>query len=323
MFFYVGHVCNTAQWTSSKVYDDILDTLPEQGTELKLADVSNKLKLVRASSRVLAATTTLQEEVDGIISHISNLRNGTPPSDKDFPKFSQVTKMVFKKCEDAFEYKYYELPVGCKKVKAQGMTEQSLFGADGLMHMYKDYEAKFTKKDTSDVTFETLKPLKTYRWVFTPGQREHIREWHDIIAKSSSKPTFLKSVCDAGKSDVNCKAIVVASKASSSASSSAVSKELKPCTKTQVAKEERMSHAKSNLMKFCSKPPVSKKMSSVAIGIAMSFVWLYRLVVAPSLRVSTGVVASLRMLHDAVFLMAQWTICHMGRHPTYIKRMHI
>jgi hypothetical protein len=247
---------------TTKVAEDVLKTLvPPSGEHLDLASVRDKLLAVRRSARVLASSTTVQDEVQGIIGHMSNLAESRPPADKDMARFSTLTKQVLKAAEDGFVYTSMPdvVTVGKKKTIVGPAVEYR--GAEGIGKLYDQVAKDFADNGLDGYTLNHIKPLRQFRWVLLEAQKLQVLEWiKKITALSSTGSVSMKSrvlaLADEGAGGAADSALVAVSSSSTSSSSHAApAAALPPLTKSAQQKRLKEETHQDALLKFFTKKP--------------------------------------------------------------------
>lgn len=179
-----------------KVVNDVLQTVPDDGAAVNFKETLKALGVVRQSPRVLAASYSMQGEVDGIILLITNLNQGRPPKEADIPQLTTLTKQMLKRCEEAFQV---VVPMGAL-VGDQALSH-ILRGAQAIQHLYKEAETQMSQQIVT-MSLLDLKPLSQYRWVLTTAQRSQVQEWVRRVATMNAAPgAASKAIVDATEGD--------------------------------------------------------------------------------------------------------------------------
>jgi hypothetical protein len=152
----------------------LLGGVSNKEEKFDLAKGLERLRRVRSSPLVAAGGGVFDDEIDGIIMHITALETGMPPNTAKMSSFSSLTKLVFKRCENAFSRVVNETIDGKKKP-----TVITLYGAEAVQATYKCVEKRMVDQEAFD--FTDLKPLKQFRWLLTAAQIEKVKDWCALI----------------------------------------------------------------------------------------------------------------------------------------------
>jgi hypothetical protein len=244
------------------VAEDVLKTLVvPKGDQLDLASVRDQLLAVRRSARVLASSTTLQDEVQGIIGHVSNLVESKPPADKDMARFSALTKQVLKAAEDAFVYTAVPVVTTTGKKSTVGAAVEYR-GAEAIGKLYEQVAKDCAANNFDGYTLNHIKPLRQFRWVLLDSQKQEVLEWiKKITAISTVGTVSMKSrvlaLADEGGTHAADSALVAVTASSSSSSSTIVPEALPPLSKSaQMKRIKEATHHDALLIFFTKKPKV-------------------------------------------------------------------
>jgi hypothetical protein len=181
-----------------------------------LAKALERLRKVRSSPLVVAGGGIFDDELDGIIMHITALDNGMPPNTSKMNSYSSLTKLVFKRCENAFS-RLVDAPVEGKKKR----TTITVYGAEAVQATYIFIEKRIDAQEGLD--FSDVKPLKQFRWLLTAAQIEKVKDWCALIGAQRGGLILAKPLVaiEAGTSSGTPSMLVPLSTASSSSSSAA------------------------------------------------------------------------------------------------------
>ena len=171
----------------------VLEACPSPSEDFELEVVVTKLRAVRASSLVAAGGGAFDDEIDGIIDRVEALQAMHPPKPNEMAKFTSLTKMVFKKCENAVRIE----PKQCWG-KA-GLALADLRGPAAMKEGFKVI-GDMIAQDGSPVVTDDLKLFKMFSWMLPPPERDVLKTWYHKLLARADQDKGMKMLSDAGAS---------------------------------------------------------------------------------------------------------------------------
>jgi hypothetical protein len=193
-----------------------------------------RLQEIKFSRCCVAGGATLIGEVSGVIGLVTNLAGDTPPQAKDVATYSKFFILVLKRCEAFYQ-------VEAQMPPAPGAlfgTLQVIRGEEAVLYSYKQVERLMdSKNDEAAVPLDLalLQPFKTYNWVLSQVQKEHVRKWLGIMASRAAAMHNSSGNLALDAHASSCEAIVLAAPTTKGAK--ALGSELTPRPQNKAAKK--------------------------------------------------------------------------------------
>ena len=130
-----------------------------------------QLGLVRKGDRCLAAPPNVAGEIDGVIGMVTQLSEGIAPKEKDIRAFSDLFRLVLKRCEDFHIVEVFEASPG-----KLNFAKKLLRGSEAVKHTFLEVQTMMNEGGVA-VNLQTLRPLKTFSWVLTAAEQDLLRTW--------------------------------------------------------------------------------------------------------------------------------------------------
>ncbi len=177
-----------------------------------------QLTAARKTPLYAAAPHKLAAEVDGVIAMLVQLADGVAPREQDILAFSDLFKLVLKRCEDFCEI---DVPVEVDKGQL-AFARRKLRGAEAVKFIFNEVQ-QLMEAGGSTVDLTTLRPLKTFSWLLSAPQQGLVRVWiGQVLSKRlQAKGNLAITSCEDTLACQIVKAVPGASSSSSAAASAA------------------------------------------------------------------------------------------------------
>ena len=232
----------------SQVHQHILDSVGPVDETLSLNPLLHSLKNLQRGPNVCAGSVSLQREVDGIVLLVSNILIGKSPG-ADFSQLSALAKTMLKKLENAFSCTAM-VPSDEAGGESQGglpFVIRKLQGNQAIQHLFNASLQQF-EDAPGELTVESLKPLRVFRWCLTAHQDAQVCELFQE-ATSNGRPGYHRALLSA-EDAVRYAVVPAGQSASSAAGMQALGPLAEPVTKKAKKGAQRDQHEHDDVMSF-------------------------------------------------------------------------
>lgn len=143
----------------------------------------------------MAAPPTVAAEVDGVISFMSQLREGVPPKESDIAAFSDFFRLVSSAARPS-----HTVQVANKEPGLLNFTKKVLRGGEAVKHSF-DEAVRLVADSPSQVTLQVLRPLRTFSWVLSSADQRLVKEWVGLALSRGASANALAIADGAQSSD--------------------------------------------------------------------------------------------------------------------------